>query len=123
MRTKSRTTSVAVISLLMSGFAFAQNPPGQDPPSRVARLNMINGPVSFQPASVDDWTNATLNYPMTTGDHLYADIGARAEMHVGPNAIRLWLICGLGGPDAVWPAASVPVAPIAGVRAALRDAS
>jgi hypothetical protein len=89
MRTNTRTVSVAAIFLLAAGFAFAQNPPGQDPPSRVARLNMISGPVSFQPASVDDWTNATLNYPMTTGDHLYADVDARAEMHVGPNAIRL----------------------------------
>jgi hypothetical protein len=55
---------------------------------------MIAGPVSFQPAGLgdstnDDWTNATLNYPLTSGDHLYADQGARAEMHVGPNAIRL----------------------------------
>jgi hypothetical protein len=61
----------------------------QDPPSRVARLNMISGPVSFQPAGLDTWANATMNYPLTTGDHLYADMGARAEMHIGPNAIRL----------------------------------
>jgi hypothetical protein len=61
----------------------------QDPPSRVARLNWIQGSVSFQPASLDNWTSATLNYPLTTGDHIYADAGSRAEMHIGPNAIRL----------------------------------
>lgn len=61
----------------------------QDPPSRVARLNLINGQVSFQPASLDAWTGATLNYPLTTGDHLYTDAAARAELHIGPNAIRL----------------------------------
>src|SRR5580704_16632104 len=68
----------------------AQSQPGQDdPPSRVARLNWINGDVSFQPATVDEWTNATLNYPLTTGDHLYVNPGARAELHIGGSAIRL----------------------------------
>ena len=62
---------------------------GGDPPSRVARLNLINGQVSFQPASLDTWTAATLNYPLTTGDHLYTDTASRAELHIGPNAVRL----------------------------------
>ena len=61
----------------------------QDPPSRVARLSLLEGPVSFQPESVNDWTGATLNYPLTTGDHLYSDMGARAELRLGPNAIRI----------------------------------
>jgi hypothetical protein len=60
-----------------------------DPPSRVARLNYVSGPVSFRPGSVDEWTAATLNYPLTTGDHLWADAGARAEMHIGSTAIRM----------------------------------
>ena len=61
----------------------------QDPPSRVARLNWVQGAVSFQPSTLDTWTSATVNYPLTTGDHLYTDRRARAEMHVGANAIRL----------------------------------
>ena len=71
-------------ALWIVGLALAQ-----DPPSRVARLNHVEGPVSFQPASVDQWTEATLNYPMTIGDHLYTDEGARAEMHIASTAIRL----------------------------------
>jgi hypothetical protein len=55
----------------------------------VARLNWIEGNVSFQPASVEEWTAASINYPLTTGDHIYTDVGSRAEMHVGPNALRL----------------------------------
>jgi hypothetical protein len=62
---------------------------GGDPPSRVARLNYLSGPVSFRPGSVEDWTDATLNYPLTTGDHLWADAGARAELHIGSTAIRM----------------------------------
>ena len=49
-----------------------------DPPSRVARLNFLEGSVSFQAAGHDDWTAATPNYPLTLGDHLWADEGSRA---------------------------------------------
>jgi hypothetical protein len=59
------------------------------PPSRVARLNWMTGDVSFQPAGLEDWTNATLNYPLTTNDHLYTGRDSRVEMHIGPNAIRV----------------------------------
>lgn len=61
----------------------------QDPPSRVARLNLIVGQVSFQPATIPEWTAATQNYPCTIGDQLYADADSRAELHVGSTAIRL----------------------------------
>jgi hypothetical protein len=60
-----------------------------DPPTRVARLNYETGPVSFRPGSIDDWSPATPNYPLTAGDHLWADRGAQAELHVGSTAIRL----------------------------------
>ncbi len=66
-----------------------QGAPQDDPPSRVARLNWISGDVAFQPATVDTWTNATLNYPLTTGDHLFVNPGARAELHIDGSAIRL----------------------------------
>ena len=69
--------------------AFALSAAAQDPPSRVARLSLLEGPVSFQPESVNEWSGATLNYPLTTGDHLYTDQGARSELRMGPNAIRL----------------------------------
>jgi hypothetical protein len=60
-----------------------------DPPNRVGRLNLINGTVSFHTESVDDWAPATLNYPLTIGDHLWTDKDGQAEVHVGSTAIRL----------------------------------
>ncbi len=60
-----------------------------DPPGRAARLNYITGPVSFQPAGVTDWVDATINRPLTTGDNLWVGDGARAELHVGSTALRL----------------------------------
>lgn len=61
----------------------------EDPPSRVARLSFAQGEVSFNPAGTDDWVSAVLNRPLTTGDKLWADQGARAELHVGSAAIRI----------------------------------
>ena len=77
--------SALVVLLAVSGVAAAQD----DPPSRVARIAYITGPVSFEPASVDQWTDASLNYPMSTGDNLYTDNGARAVLRIGQNSIRL----------------------------------
>ncbi|MGH9510926.1 MAG: DUF6600 domain-containing protein [Terriglobales bacterium] len=62
---------------------------GQDPPSRVARLNHADGSVSFQPGGEGDWVQAVENRPLTTGDNLWADKDSRAELHVGSTALRL----------------------------------
>ncbi|HUP02614.1 MAG TPA: hypothetical protein VMU19_01415, partial [Bryobacteraceae bacterium] len=70
------------------GSAQAQAPAG-DPPSRVARMSYKSGSVSFRPGSLDEWTEASLNYPFTIGDHLWTQDGARAELHAGATAIRL----------------------------------
>lgn len=61
----------------------------EDPPSRVARLSYANGEVSFSPAGTDDWVAAVVNRPITTGDKLWTDKAARAELHIGTAAIRL----------------------------------
>jgi hypothetical protein len=61
-----------------------------DPPSRVARLSYMQGAVSFEPAGENDWSQATLNYPLTTGDRLWTDANARAELETGNVAIRMW---------------------------------
>ena len=60
-----------------------------DPPSRVARLSYARGTVSFNPAGTDDWVSAVVNRPITTGDKLWTDNDARAELHIGSAAIRL----------------------------------
>lgn len=62
-----------------------------DPPGRVARLNLAQGSVSFQPAGGgdNDWTAAVVNRPMSTDDRLWTDQDGRAELHVGSTAIRL----------------------------------
>jgi hypothetical protein len=62
---------------------------GADPPTRVARLGYISGAVSFSPAGENDWVLATMNRPLITGDRLWVDAGARAELQVGSAVIRM----------------------------------
>ena len=60
-----------------------------DPPNRVARLSYMDGAVSFEPSGENDWSQASLNYPLTSGDRLWTDKSARAELDTGNLAIRL----------------------------------
>ena len=90
--TKSSRTSYFLLPLLacvlflaLPGITTGQD----DPPSRVARINFIQGSVSFQPAGTEDWLEAGPNRPLTTGDQLWADEGSRAELHLGSSAIRV----------------------------------
>lgn len=66
--------------------AFAQD---QDPPDRVARLNYMQGSVSYQVSGDQDWVQADPNRPLTTGDNLWADKDSRGEVHIDSTAIRL----------------------------------
>ena len=68
----------------------AQSPSVQvDAPSRVARLSYIQGEVTMAPAGSEDWVDATLNRPLTTGDRLWTDDKARSELQIGEAAVNL----------------------------------
>jgi DNA segregation ATPase FtsK/SpoIIIE-like protein len=72
------------LGLTLASAAYA------DPPAVVGRLNYVSGPVSFAPAeAADEWVAAPLNRPITTGDRLWTDTNAFAEMHVGSLAVRM----------------------------------
>ena len=68
---------------------------GADPPARVARLGYMTGAVSFSPSGEEDWVQASINRPLTTGDRLWADEGARTEIQVGGAMIRMSADTGL----------------------------
>lgn len=77
------------------GFAWAAVLWGQplpapdDAPGRVARLSFVHGSVQFRPDTVQEWAPASLNYPLSTGDHLWTDRDAQAEVHVGLTAVHV----------------------------------
>ena len=94
MKTKMKKTLywmsvLFVAGILASAFPQRASADQDDPPGRVARLNYLRGSVSFEPAGEADWVQALVNRPITTGDMLWADDGARAEMHLGSATIRL----------------------------------
>ena len=66
-----------------------QDDSGVDPPDRVARLSYTQGTVSLEPAGAEDWTDAAVNRPMTSGDKLWVDARSRAELQVGSATIFL----------------------------------
>src|SRR3984893_19077352 len=88
--------SLAIALVLTPGSALGQeSPAGQqdsaedNPPARVARLSYLSGSVSFLRAGVDQWSQAAINFPVTTGDRIYTAKGARAELEAGPYTVRL----------------------------------
>ncbi len=89
----SRAQKWSVLAAILFALALIAAKPAaaddDDPPTRIARLSYINGEVSFSPSGTDDWVAAVVNRPITTGDKLWTDQNARAELHVGTAAIRL----------------------------------
>src|ERR1035437_8012404 len=75
---------VVVLMAASAGFLAAQ-----DPPSRVGRLNYRDGPVSVQPTGMNEWVDADVNRPLTTGDNVWVGDRGRAEFHIGSTALRL----------------------------------
>jgi hypothetical protein len=86
LRVIASAAAVLLFAAILPCLASAQN---DDPPSRVARLNMAQGAVSFQPSGETDWIDANPNRPITTGDSLWADQDARGELHIGSTSIRI----------------------------------
>jgi hypothetical protein len=74
-----------LFTALCSTPALAQE---ENPPARAARISYLKGKVSFEPAGQDGWSEATRNFTVTTGDRLYTDKGARAELEVGAYITR-----------------------------------
>lgn len=74
---------------LVGTMLHAQGQNYGNPPAMAARISALSGNVSFEPAGQNQWSQATLNYTVTTGDRIYTDQGANAELEVGPYTVRL----------------------------------
>ncbi|MGD0402632.1 MAG: DUF6600 domain-containing protein [Candidatus Acidiferrales bacterium] len=85
----SRYPQVLLIVGLLLGFPHTAAAQDADPPGRVARLNYAQGAVSFEASGENDWVDANLNRPLTTGDNLWVDKDSSGEVHIGSTAIRL----------------------------------
>jgi hypothetical protein len=84
-KTHMQTIRLLFLIVVSAFLAAAQS----DPPGRVGRLSYMSGAVSFRTGDVEDWVAADTNRPLTIGDHLWTDEGARAELYIGTAALRL----------------------------------
>jgi hypothetical protein len=80
-------TLASVSACLAQGYTDPNTP--VDPPGRVARISVLQGEVSLEPAGASGFSQAELNYPMTIGDRVYADLQALTELETAGLAVRM----------------------------------
>lgn len=83
-----RVWLAGLLGLAATHCATAQEPV-VDPPGRVARLSLMDGEVSLAPAGTEEWADAVLNRPLTSGDKMWIGTDARAELQVGTATLHL----------------------------------
>jgi hypothetical protein len=86
---RSRLFGLLGILLLAVPSLHAQNDVSGDPPNRVARISVIQGNVSLEPNGVNDFSQAEINYPLTSGDRVYVDNASFGELQTAGLAVRL----------------------------------
>ncbi len=64
-------------------------PATADPPARVGRLALVTGTVSFHTAADTDWSPASLNYPVASGDSFWTQPDAEADLELGGTRIAM----------------------------------
>ncbi|HEY8360636.1 MAG TPA: FecR domain-containing protein, partial [Ramlibacter sp.] len=81
----------ALVLLCLAPLAFAQQAaaPEADPPGRVGYLSYRQGSVVFAPEGEEEWVELPQNRPLTTGDRVWSDRGARAEVHLGSATVQV----------------------------------
>jgi len=86
---KSRAFLLACLAGLLLFVAPRARADEADPPSRVARISLLDGNVSLQPSGTEDWAAAAMNRPVTVGDKLWTDQNSRAELQAGEASLHL----------------------------------
>jgi hypothetical protein len=81
--------SAAAITPITSARAAYEASNAIDPPARVGRLSDVTGQVWMYSPGSGEWVAAVRNRPLTSGDRLSTDAGARAEVHIGSTTLRL----------------------------------
>ncbi len=72
-----------------SGVQAPYQQQGNNPSARVGRLAALVNGVSIEPNGVANWSQAEPNYPIATGDRVYTDQNARAEISIGSMVARM----------------------------------
>ncbi len=87
-----RGLGAALLSLWAWGAASATTVSTEqavDPPGRVGRIAELQGTAWLYHPADGDWLAAERNRPLTGGDRLATEAGARAEVQIGSTTLRL----------------------------------
>ncbi|HYE40049.1 MAG TPA: DUF6600 domain-containing protein, partial [Ramlibacter sp.] len=77
----------ALLLLALASPAFAQEE--DDPPARAAHMSAREGSVVFAPQGEEEWIDLPQNRPLTAGDRIWSDRGARAELQLGTATLHV----------------------------------
>jgi Family of unknown function (DUF6600) len=87
VRLSSSATCLTIVFLgLWNVLAQAED---VDPADRVARVSYLRGEVYTQTVDDDEWANATINQPLTSGDQLWTSRRGRAELQLGSTTLQI----------------------------------
>src|SRR5262245_18551263 len=85
----SKLAGVLTLAVAVTGGLAAPAFADDDPPALVGRLAVIDGTVSFHTQDENTWAAATPNYPLTSGNALWADANSHAGIQLGANDVNL----------------------------------
>ncbi len=84
-----RNLARLALSLGLVAAALSVQAQSTDGPGRVGRLSQVEGKVWFYDTEQGQWVEGLRNQPLTGGDRLSTERGARAEVRVGSTELRL----------------------------------
>ncbi len=88
-RLMAALAAACLLGIPAGALAPARAQANGDPPGRVGRLARLDGTVSSHGPGATQWTPAVLNFPFSSGDSLWTELQAQAEIGLGGNAMTL----------------------------------
>jgi hypothetical protein len=85
----SKSSVLARAALALLATAIFATSVFAEPPSRVGRVSLVEGNVSFFMDRSEGWKPARINFPVTSENSLWTEGASRAEVRIGPLAMRL----------------------------------
>jgi len=85
----ARWLASLVLLTLLCFWVWPAHAQEDDVPARVGRLADVQGKVWLYDTEASEWIEAGRNRPITTGDRLSTERGARAEVRIGSTILRI----------------------------------
>lgn len=76
---------MGALCLMASAAAWATD----DPPGRIGRVAVLEGQVWLREPGATEWSELNRNRPLTSGDRISTEQGARVEVQMGSSTLRL----------------------------------